>query len=539
MHPLPYSTPRSVQKKSNLLSKLRRSKKGSSKGTKIGHSQSWDSGVVASLAPNNVDDSYADEEELPEPPPVPTIEYLLGKRPVNLRKRASDSLKREMSAREGGDDDSDEHSSVSSSTSDKKHTAYKKRRHKRRGSKEGEEDVVHKRRGSNESDEDLVQWSYNKLTVPQSSPPRERKVLLGVERHPTPIPRPIPPVTNGPPTTNKLLSPLRLDTAFDEVSRELLSLSDTDSSLSPTSPKSPASPTSPTRTLTSAHTAGQNPSRLAPKPSANFQNKLIANSNTNNNNSNDTSRAIVRRASPISKVVSSRGKSKGGTNKSTLSDKQAAQILEAAKSPTDFMSALSEAISSSPKLPRFMRQEGLDRDHSTTTPPDSPTIDEIELQLNEMKKTLESSKSITPPPKRPPSPDTESESESSEYTSSSEGSSSEDDDSDSSSDSETTGPKRPIMVRNVGMSASSKRGNGVFNRARALARYPRLLRRNLIRLEPILEVTEEVILGAVSEHTHTQILCFDSLCVCGFTRLYNVCVCVLFAGYCGGESKTL
>ncbi len=164
------------------------------------------------------------------------------------------------------------------------------------------------------------------------------------------------------------------------------------------------------------------------------------------------------------------------------------------------MDALNEAISSSPKLPRFMRQGGVVNDNS---PPESnsPTIDEIELQLNEMRKTLESSKhQVAPPPKRPPSP--EPDSESSEYSSSSDDETSSSYESSSSSDEE--GPKRPIMARNVGMSAGTKRGNGVFSRARLLARYPKLLRRNLIKLEPIIEHMDEAVHGAVSHITHTS-----------------------------------
>ncbi len=138
-----------------------------------------------------------------------------------------------------------------------------------------------------------------------------------------------------------------------------------------------------------------------------------------------------------------------------------------------------------------------------TTPPESnsPTIDEIELQLNEMRKTLESSKhQVAPPPKRPPSP--EPESDSSEYTSSSDDESSSSYESTSSSD--DAGPRRPIMARNAGMSAGTKRGSGVFSRARLLARYPRLIRRNLIKLEPIIELMEEAIHGAVSVTTATD-----------------------------------
>ena len=453
------------------------------------------------MTSDDLDEGWADEEELPEPPPVPTVEYLLGKRPVNLRKRASDSLRREIQQRAaelaagGEEEDSDGHSSVSSTHSDHKHRKKKDKKRRKKGLKD---------EGSKVNEDDSVEWNYNKLSIPQSSPPRERK--MGLERHPTPRPAPIPMVTSGLPT------PVKLDTAFDEVSRELLALSDTSdtpSSLSPLhspSPKSPISPASPSHTSTPAHTtaAAQSarkpiqPKRAAPKLPPHLQNRqMAANTNTNNNTDKNTGTGIVRKTSPISKVVSSRGKSKGQPHpqKSTISDKQAEQIIEAAKSPSDFMAALTEAISSSPKLPRFLRQEGVQPHKSH-----SPTMDDIELQINEMQKTLTLSELVTPPPKRPPSPEADSDSESSEYTSSDD-SSSEDD--TSSSDSETTptrkpqGPRRPIMARNIGMSAG-RRGNSVFSRARLLARYPRLLRRNLIKLEPILEVPEELIFAAVS-----------------------------------------
>ncbi len=301
-----------MTKKSNILSKLRRGRKDS-KGSK--HLQSWrESGPsTPHVAVDDVDESYANEEELPEPPPVPTVEYLLGKRPVNLRKRASDSLRREMTAHateDGDDDESDDgHSSVSSSTSDHKRRGKKqrdKKRHKRRGS----------RGNSDEESSSSVEWNYNKLSVPQSSPPRDRKLLFGVERHPTPIPAPVPPLTN------RLPSPLRLGSAFDEVSHELLLLSDvsdTPTSLSPLNSPSPKSPVSPVHISPPPKI-----SRSAPRPPPNLQ--LGSANQASSGGGGGGGGGILRKASPLSKVVSSRGKAKTGTQKTTLSNKQVSEL---------------------------------------------------------------------------------------------------------------------------------------------------------------------------------------------------------------------
>ncbi len=297
-----------MAKKSNILSKLRRGRK-ENKGNKH---NSWDPSLSTSPATtDDPDESYANEEELPEPPPVPTVEYLLGKRPVNLRKRASDSLRREMTGHAnddpefGGDESDDGRSSVSSSTSDQK------RRSKKRDKKR------HKRRGSRDSDDESptvpsVEWNYNKLSI---SPPRDRKLMLGVERHPTPIPAPVPPVANG------LPPPIRLDNAFDEVSRELLSLSDvsdTPSSLSPLHSPSPKSPVSPEHMLPTP--AVGKASRSVPKPPPNLQ--MSATQASSKGESSGGGGGIVRKVSPLSKVVSSRGKTKIGVQKSILSDQQ-------------------------------------------------------------------------------------------------------------------------------------------------------------------------------------------------------------------------
>lgn len=464
---------------------------------------------------------------------MPTVEYLLGKRPVNLRKRASDSLKEEMKLRtaglvasqQKGDDekemnvedvyDSDGHSSVGSSKGSKKHRHRKEKQKKK------------KRRGSKDNDES-VQWNYNKLSVPQCSPPRERKMLLGIERHPTPIPK-------QPTQLNGLPFPQHLDfsSAFDEVTKELELAALGDSSGSPSSlsplnspsPKSPSllSPTeaSPLHTATPTIAAnhlhrpappppsdairkGNQPKRAAPKLPPHLQNKMVAANSNKNNNENLTINQTNKKSAPITKIVSSRNKSNQQRSQLKMEDPSNQNTNVALpKTPSAFMAALTEAVSSSPKLPRFLRQEGT----SDTSPRSaSPTMDEIEQQISEMQKTLALTPTHVPTPNLLPSPEpapAQSDSDSSEYTSSSEESSTSESDDSSSEDEDTTlkrssGPRRPIMVRNIGMAAGRSRGNGVFNRARLLARYPRLLSKKFMTLMPIMEVPQEIVYAAVS-----------------------------------------
>lgn len=63
-------------------------------------------------------------------------------------------------------------------------------------------------------------------------------------------------------------------------------------------------------------------------------------------------------------------------------------------------------------------------------------------------------------------------------------------------------PKRPVMARNIGM-GSHRRGLGGVNRAKLMARYPRLLRKKPIRLTTIEEVPEEIVHEAVGS-IHVQ-----------------------------------
>lgn len=125
------------------------------------------------------------EDNLPQPPPLPKPEIFMGKRPPNLRGRKQAEGDDEFLS----DADSD-HSSVSSSHSERKQQR-KKAKKKRRGSKE----------------DDAFDWQYNKLTVPQSSPPRERRSMT---RRPTPKP-----------AEAHFGRQLGISNAFDEVTREL------------------------------------------------------------------------------------------------------------------------------------------------------------------------------------------------------------------------------------------------------------------------------------------------------------------------------
>ena len=54
------------------------------------------------------------------------------------------------------------------------------------------------------------------------------------------------------------------------------------------------------------------------------------------------------------------------------------------------------------------------------------------------------------------------------------------------------------MARNISMGSPRHRIGGI-SRARVIARYPRLLRKKLIRLQTIAEVPEELVHAAVSQ----------------------------------------
>ena len=143
------------------------------------------------------------EDKIPTPPPSPSVEFLLGKQTTNLRGKGH-SLDSEESDDEGT---SHNDQAVISCKSEQK---KKPRKRKRKASKEDK----------------AFDWQYNKLTVPQSSPPRERR---GIARKLTPQP------------IERSYSRRRdLPSSFDEVSHDL-TLSDSLSSSSPLQSPSPMS----------------------------------------------------------------------------------------------------------------------------------------------------------------------------------------------------------------------------------------------------------------------------------------------------------
>ena len=552
---MPFFTNRTPEKGSKkIFSKLWPGKRSSAPGNILRHSQSWDSSLSRMISAPDLDTANwrVDEESLPEPPPLPTVDYLLGKRPANLRGKTSTTLKEEVKEKAAAikqdsddatvtyidSDDSDSHSShssVSSTHSDRKH---KKKRKKKKKSQKGE------------TTDTSIEWTYNKLSVPQNSPPIERKFFPN-ERMPIPIPN----VFTG--SGSSLPTPRKLNFDVKQVasppSQSPFSLSPLDP-LSPRSPTSPVSsqevspapkaseelsgylkpskaappppgtanktnlpnrttqtnrtsakqvpaktkvhpPTSPRKTTTAIQ-----PKRAAPKPPPNVQNKQKQVAGTGVLKPPPPNQT---RASPISKIGSSR-KSQGRTATKSATAKVTVQ-QPSNRSPNEFMAALNKAVASSPSKPTIMRQMGRNDSRSPPSSPagtHSPTIDEIELHLDAMKSTLAGA--VLHPMwllQRPPSPTEEREdsgTDSSESTSSSDDSSSDSDTSsdDSSSDDGMVAPKRPIMARNPSM--ESGKGYGGFNRARMLARYPRLLRKRVVRLPTIDEVPEEIIYTTVS-----------------------------------------
>ena len=543
-------TPEKGSKK--IFSKLR-GKRSSAPGGLLRQSQSWDSSLSRMTSTPNVDTTNwrVDEERLPEPPPLPTVDYLLGKRPANLRGKTSTTLKEEVKEKAAAikqdsddgtvtyidsDNDSDSHSShsshssVSSTHSDRKHKKKKKR--KKKGQKGETTDVS-------------IQWTYNKLTVPQSSPPRERNFFPN-ERMPTPIPNTF--------TGGNLPTPRKLDFDMKQVASPPSQSPSSLSPLSSLSPRSPISPVSSQEVSPARRPGGEEltgylkPSRVAPPPPANKSNLANRTAQTNRTSAKQGSakttavqpstsprktttgtqpkRAAPKlppnvqnrqkqiantgvlkspppnqtRASPISKISSSR-KSQGRAATKSATAKVTGQ-QPSNRSPNEFMAALNQAVASSPGKPSIVQQMGRNGGRSPSSSPGthSPTIDEIELQLDAMKSTLAGA-ALQPMwlLQRPPSPERgDSGTDSSESTSSSDDSSSDSDTSsdDSSDDDDMVAPKRPIMARNPSM--ESGKGYGGFNRARLLARYPRLLRKRVVRLPTIDEVPEEIIYTTVS-----------------------------------------
>lgn len=484
------------------------------------HSQSWDSSYGHSEADYNMEG----EDELPEPPPLPSVQYLLGKRPVNLRKRTIQTLKeqiQERAATMGNTDDSydsDSHSSVGSSQSDQ----YKRHRRK------------HKKKKSVKNTTLIEEQERNNL---QNNSPLIKRAQPGFERFPTPFPNSLGSTRfiERMPIQQKI----DFDSAFDEVTNELEALVNSPSLFSPANllPKGPGE-SSPA--YKSANGKKLLPARQAPKPpdTSGSQKstkrggpKLLPhqkNKQEVHNAKQASSGSLSTSEQPKSGILGGKlkflrtKKQNQKQNQSPSSVRgQDVTALES-KDPAQFVSVLSQAIKSSPKLPRFMRQTS-QTDTKSGTKPESTTpmdIDEIESQLNEMKRMLESAAgtTVSTDSKRPPSPEpggagdemSDTDSDSTEYTSSSDeetdSSATDDSSSEDSSDQESgkkpPGPRRPIMARNIGMAGSSRaRGMG-FNRARMLSRYPRLLGRRVIYLETVEEASEEIIYIAVSSYKY-------------------------------------
>lgn len=479
-------------------------------------SQSWDSSMSSQRTPyeqgSDDDDGDDIDNSIPDPPPTPTVEYLLGKRAVNLRKRANPTLKEQIRERAANlaeskgesvrdSDDSDSHSSVGSSSKERKHH-HKRGRHRRRRGSDGAED------GSG------IKWNYNQLPVPQSSPTETRKIL---ERKPTPFPSHQIPKSDIIEKKSSFAQQ-RLDfDAFDEMQQVLdEAISSPSSSLSPLN--SPSSQSSPSSSLEASplHTAQKSTNHLPPLPSAtpggattgkgkrggpklqpHLQNKQIAQQKIMNTTSPTNSHSQpAARTAPISRIANSRNKSR---------------VTIQTQSPTG-----TAAPSSS--RPQIIRQFGQTDSSTTASDPESDsTMDDIELQLNEIKTRLINSSAISmqnPARLRVPSPerkhttmegdstsdDTDSsDTSSSDYTSTSD---SDDSSSDDTSDDDMEmrkpiSPKRPLVVKNVGASGNAPGRTG-FNRARMLLRYPRLLRKKVVNLATIKEIAEEIVFDAVS-----------------------------------------
>lgn len=494
------------------------------------HSQSWDS----SYGHIEVGHNMEGEDDLPEPPPLPSVEYLLGKRPVNLRKRTIQTLKeqiQEKAATLGNMDDScdsDSHSSVGSSQSDQ----Y--RRHRRK----------HKRKRSVKNTTLIEEQERNIL---QGSSPIVKRAQPGFERFPTPFPNSLGSTrfTERMPIQQKI----DFDSAFDEVTNELEALVNSPSLFSPASPplkppfssveSSPAYKTTNGKKLLPARQAPKPPISRASRASKDTSGSLKSTKRggpkllphqknkqeVHNNAKQASSGSLSTPEHPKSGMLGGKLKflrTKKQNQKQSQPQSSAKgqdAIALASKDPAQFVSVLSQAIKSSPKLPRFMRQASQTDTKSSTNPDSTPMdIDEIESQLNEMKLMLESATrtTVSTDSKRPPSPEpagagdemSDTDSDSTEYTSSSDEetdtSDTDDSSSEDSSDQEgdkkkkSLGPRRPIMARNIGMAGNSRaRGMG-FNRARMLTRYPRLLGRRVIHLETVEEASEEIIYLAVS-----------------------------------------
>lgn len=482
--------------------------------------QSWDSSLGSHDGAGCVYITE-DEDDLPEPPPLPSVEYLLGKQPVNLRKRTIQSLKeqiKEKVATMGNIDDtydSDSHSSVGSSKSDQ----YKRHRRK------------HKRKKGTEN---TTNTEVQEKHILQNSPLVVKRGSPGLERFPTPFPSLLGNMrfSERMPIQRKI----DLDSAFDEVTKELEALASSPPAFSP-SPNSPAhkrtvggkkmSSTRQTANPPVLHTSAIQTNTIASQKSSKRGGPKLLPHQKNFQESHINHQLSSTPSAPIpdkfqQKIYGGKlgyfgAKKQKQSNPPTNAMSGQDAVSLASKNPTQFIDVLSQTIISSPKQPQYIKQairNGTKANRMESAPME---IDEIESQLNEMKMILKTTADsmMSASSIHPPSPElvrtsdetSDHDSDSTEYTSSSDEdtdtSGTDDSTSEYSSEEETDnkmtlGPKRLIMARNIGM-AGSPRTKGIgFNRARMLSRYPRVLGRRVVHLDTVEEAPEEILYLAVS-----------------------------------------
>eukprot|EP00731_Ephydatia_muelleri_P029108 Em0020g752a len=172
------------------------------------------------------------------------------------------------------------------------------------------------------------------------------------------------------------------------------------------------------------------------------------------------------------------------------------------------------------------------RDHSSSPPrADSPTMDDIEHQLQDVLKILANNLSSYEKGRQPHSP--KGEEEEKEEEEEEEGDDESGSDTPSSSEEEEDGEEggsspdeeeknghqshhrrgltppitvnRPVMARNAGMSRSSNVRTAGLNNVRKQTRYPRLLKKKVVNLETIEEIQDELIHEAHSEEDQAYV----------------------------------
>ena len=431
---------------------------------KMKSSKSWDSSVSTARYEGSDDfDGEIVEDGIPEPPPLPTIEYLLGKKPVNLRKRFNQSLKDQLKegatqlknssrlgGESGGTEDSDETSSVGSSRG-----SSKGRHRHRRGAK-------HRRKRKDEEGEGSGEWTHSKLNKTASP----RKAL---ERKPTPMPSKVP-------VSDIIGKPSSLETSSHHTA-------------------------TPTNGPTSNPSPGMSRNkRGGPKLPPHQQNKPA--------NQQQPAPSVV---SPITKVGNNRGKSQV-QNRGNPTAGRGPQLTRQEghlESNSDPDLTIDDMELQLVEMKTRLVHASANSMQGNIRPPSAEihnTSDEDDNEESESES------------------DESSEYTSTSDTSSSSGS---DDSSESSDEElqmkKPLMPKRLMMVRNpVGAAAAAARGrtggggtSRGFNRQRMLSRYPRLFRRRIINLDTITEQAEEALYEHVSQviqsvkvNSSHQVVCF-------------------------------